>query len=147
MIRRPPRSTLFPYTTLFRSQCDVGRPATHGEPRNADFAEELGKHRTREADMLLGGADREAEARLEKEKHGTHGPGLRRAGDGVESRPLARAAREAAEELGQAVEGDEQARVEEAAQDGEGPLLEAVARGARGEERGVVRPRPAGVVR
>src|SRR2546430_12347956 len=22
MIRRPPRSTLFPYTTLFRSQCD-----------------------------------------------------------------------------------------------------------------------------
>src|SRR2546422_8605001 len=52
MIRRPPRSTLFPYTTLFRSQCDVGRPATDGEPRNADFAEELGKHRTREADML-----------------------------------------------------------------------------------------------
>src|SRR5258708_31922644 len=26
MIRRPPRSTLFPYTTLFRSQ----RPARHG---------------------------------------------------------------------------------------------------------------------
>src|SRR2546430_16703208 len=25
MIRRPPRSTLFPYTTLFRS-CDLGRP-------------------------------------------------------------------------------------------------------------------------
>src|SRR2546429_2539734 len=23
MIRRPPRSTLFPYTTLFRSQCDA----------------------------------------------------------------------------------------------------------------------------
>src|SRR3712207_7551838 len=23
MIRRPPRSTLFPYTTLFRSQCDL----------------------------------------------------------------------------------------------------------------------------
>src|SRR2546426_6344750 len=23
MIRRPPRSTLFPYTTLFRSACDV----------------------------------------------------------------------------------------------------------------------------
>src|SRR2546430_10803678 len=23
MIRRPPRSTLFPYTTLFRSPCDV----------------------------------------------------------------------------------------------------------------------------
>src|SRR2546422_10323449 len=25
MIRRPPRSTLFPYTTLFRSSVDVGR--------------------------------------------------------------------------------------------------------------------------
>src|SRR2546427_6345635 len=25
MIRRPPRSTLFPYTTLFRSQCNVLR--------------------------------------------------------------------------------------------------------------------------
>src|SRR2546427_9531421 len=25
MIRRPPRSTLFPYTTLFRSQTDDGR--------------------------------------------------------------------------------------------------------------------------
>src|SRR5438132_8362216 len=25
MIRRPPRSTLFPYTTLFRSQCQFAR--------------------------------------------------------------------------------------------------------------------------
>src|SRR5258708_22455741 len=29
MIRRPPRSTLFPYTTLFRSPC--GRAAAHEE--------------------------------------------------------------------------------------------------------------------
>src|SRR5258708_27306554 len=29
MIRRPPRSTLFPYTTLFRSRCHLGRN-THG---------------------------------------------------------------------------------------------------------------------
>src|SRR5258708_31651529 len=27
MIRRPPRSTLFPYTTLFRSPCDLNRMA------------------------------------------------------------------------------------------------------------------------
>src|SRR3712207_9078426 len=27
MIRRPPRSTLFPYTTLFRSPCSPGRRA------------------------------------------------------------------------------------------------------------------------
>src|SRR5690554_7388239 len=31
MIRRPPRSTLFPYTTLFRSQ-DYGRGLVIGEP-------------------------------------------------------------------------------------------------------------------
>src|SRR5438552_5839112 len=30
MKRRPPRSTLFPYTTLFRS--DVGRPRQDGRP-------------------------------------------------------------------------------------------------------------------
>src|SRR3712207_7921268 len=28
MIRRPPRSTLFPYTTLFRSERDVTEPAS-----------------------------------------------------------------------------------------------------------------------
>src|SRR5436190_10395288 len=36
MIRRPPRSTLFPYTTLFRSRRG-GRPAGH--PRGQDHAE------------------------------------------------------------------------------------------------------------
>src|SRR3712207_8346585 len=35
MIRRPPRSTLFPYTTLFRSvAADVGQ--RHEQPRRAD---------------------------------------------------------------------------------------------------------------
>src|SRR5256885_12152595 len=29
MIRRPPRSTLFPYTTLFRSGCKTRRPKVH----------------------------------------------------------------------------------------------------------------------
>src|SRR5258706_3906024 len=32
MIRRPPRSTLFPYTTLFRSDQDGGRKAVHRDP-------------------------------------------------------------------------------------------------------------------
>src|SRR3712207_8652965 len=31
MIRRPPRSTLFPYTTLFRSAVDVGREGVAGQ--------------------------------------------------------------------------------------------------------------------
>src|SRR2546430_11057995 len=29
MIRRPPRSTLFPYTTLFRSRNERGAPSAH----------------------------------------------------------------------------------------------------------------------
>src|SRR3712207_7306835 len=42
MIRRPPRSTLFPYTTLFRSWIGVTRV---GEPRHDPFS---GKRSSRE---------------------------------------------------------------------------------------------------
>src|SRR5256885_7215396 len=35
MIRRPPRSTLFPYTTLFRSARDLGRRRATGAVRPA----------------------------------------------------------------------------------------------------------------
>src|ERR1044071_1504411 len=34
MIRRPPRSTLFPYTTLFRSSCSNGCSPNGGNPRH-----------------------------------------------------------------------------------------------------------------
>src|SRR2546425_5603889 len=34
MIRRPPRSTLFPYTTLFRSQRDLAAVAIRDQPEN-----------------------------------------------------------------------------------------------------------------
>src|SRR5438876_8516480 len=43
MIRRPPRSTLFPYTTLFRSRCP-GR-APEGEPHDV-VAGDLLPHQT-----------------------------------------------------------------------------------------------------
>src|SRR5258707_4728897 len=36
MIRRPPRSTLFPYTTLFRSERGDEGPATFGRDRHDD---------------------------------------------------------------------------------------------------------------
>src|SRR2546429_5668342 len=36
MIRRPPRSTLFPYTTLFRSVYDRGEPAAALRDRRRD---------------------------------------------------------------------------------------------------------------
>src|SRR5438270_5988463 len=35
MIRRPPRSTLFPYTTLFRSDCPHGRSRGGFDQRDA----------------------------------------------------------------------------------------------------------------
>src|SRR3712207_8357832 len=41
MIRRPPRSTLFPYTTLFRSSCRSARPTPRSEsspPSGCSFA-------------------------------------------------------------------------------------------------------------
>src|SRR2546422_4175792 len=37
MIRRPPRSTLFPYTTLFRSEAETGHAFGH-----LDFLKEVG---------------------------------------------------------------------------------------------------------
>src|SRR3712207_8145111 len=44
MIRRPPRSTLFPYTTLFRSRVDRHLLAGHGVEREArgDFGHAAG---------------------------------------------------------------------------------------------------------
>src|SRR5438270_1894185 len=42
MLRQPPRSTLFPYTTLFRSQ--VGRPAPARERRVGVQFEERRQH-------------------------------------------------------------------------------------------------------
>src|SRR2546430_11794109 len=43
MIRRPPRSTLFPYTTLFRS-VELPRDALRVEDRPAVFLERVGEH-------------------------------------------------------------------------------------------------------
>src|SRR2546422_987379 len=42
MIRRPPRSTLFPYTTLFRSYRAIGHPFTTGLALLASVAFLLG---------------------------------------------------------------------------------------------------------
>src|SRR3712207_7427859 len=39
MIRRPPRSTLFPYTTLFRSNADVALDAKHGDDVRQELTE------------------------------------------------------------------------------------------------------------
>src|SRR5256885_5166967 len=46
MIRRPPRSTLFPYTTLFRSELrrGSGKPVPHGE-QHLDSGRAAADHR------------------------------------------------------------------------------------------------------
>src|SRR2546421_5257390 len=55
MIRRPPRSTLFPYTTLFRSRW-LGRPAQHSrDPGALRLQRERAADRAEADDAELGG--------------------------------------------------------------------------------------------
>src|SRR5574343_1496629 len=70
MIRRPPRSTLFPYTTLFRSSrraegADGGPEAGQGagRPRSEEHTSELQSHHDLVCRLLL-----------EKKKHNTTKP-------------------------------------------------------------------------
>src|SRR3712207_7417827 len=55
MIRRPPRSTLFPYTTLFRSEPAPGPPARRGG-RVAGDSQLAGRDEGRRREHLLGHA-------------------------------------------------------------------------------------------
>src|SRR2546422_2324513 len=47
MIRRPPRSTLFPYTTLFRSTCSRSSRRTCGAPGSSGTSRGSGTMSTR----------------------------------------------------------------------------------------------------
>src|SRR5260221_9369967 len=63
MIRRPPRSTLFPYTTLFRSRCcdhastscrvGVSRPPAETLSRSEEHTSELQSHSDLVCRLLL----------------------------------------------------------------------------------------------
>src|SRR2546426_12385343 len=88
MIRRPPRSTLFPYTTLFRSLCRRRAPRWHGrvrrqalpargagetdrglyQPAGADAAAGAGIDRSELGAARLDGSD-DAEAFARSEEH------------------------------------------------------------------------------
>src|SRR2546422_11595836 len=59
MIRRPPRSTLFPYTTLFRSEDGEERehPLDLGTDQEAPEAEDDGEAKTQDGDEDPGQAD------------------------------------------------------------------------------------------
>src|SRR3712207_6922776 len=62
MIRRPPRSTLFPYTTLFRSLDLLRRAAQHlGQPAR--------RHRARRADLALAAHLGAGDGRVLLEQH------------------------------------------------------------------------------
>src|SRR3712207_7305544 len=65
MIRRPPRSTLFPYTTLFRSElAGVGTLEPHGHVRDGEDAVEVDEHRHHPLRPLGVAQDAAQEARL-----------------------------------------------------------------------------------
>src|ERR1051325_12014029 len=78
MIRRPPRSTLFPYTTLFRSMCQRagGQVSASGKPDDAKRSE----CRVAQARILTGGAPK---------TEAVPSPGLNRQRDIVERGELA----------------------------------------------------------
>src|SRR3712207_7888728 len=65
MIRRPPRSTLFPYTTLFRSALGPVRPPDARGPGRAS-AVRLGRSRMGELSPDHRGSERPAGARFRR---------------------------------------------------------------------------------
>src|SRR3989449_5711454 len=58
MIRRPPRSTLFPYTTLFRSRGGRGRAPDHSAAEAADPGAGAGRGRGGSAHQARQGRSR-----------------------------------------------------------------------------------------
>src|SRR3712207_8018976 len=90
MIRRPPRSTLFPYTTLFRSEVEGDlhgsrEPAKDGRNRRRRHVPERDAVRTSVkhenaafVDALARRRDRPAIAGDEAQRHGNHDGLLRR---------------------------------------------------------------------
>src|SRR3712207_7619756 len=71
MIRRPPRSTLFPYTTLFRSRVKLttvlGVNLTH--PSHAPSARRSSRRDRLQRLVAVGRAHRELEQRMRSEEH------------------------------------------------------------------------------
>src|SRR2546427_3844976 len=81
MIRRPPRSTLFPYTTLFRSHAGAAardsahdllrvlrRPASRGHLRSEEHTSELQSQSNLVCRLLL-----EKKKKIKKYQHTRHG--------------------------------------------------------------------------
>src|SRR3989454_10552406 len=71
MIRRPPRSTLFPYTTLFRSRAE-GRPVESGLPafRRRRYTARLRRSLVRDLEQMRANLARRREQVLDARSHG-----------------------------------------------------------------------------
>src|SRR5256885_9667804 len=67
MIRRPPRSTLFPYTTLFRSQLLIYTP--HGQDMLRDFVARYKQAHPEVAVQFLDMGSREVLERIQTERN------------------------------------------------------------------------------
>src|SRR2546430_13278530 len=65
MIRRPPRSTLFPYTTLFRSQ----RPSANLQPGNHDGDDETDARALGQPERRAPVKDRHQQRERRSEEH------------------------------------------------------------------------------
>src|SRR2546430_9428941 len=68
MIRRPPRSTLFPYTTLFRSRADIGSIGN----RRANIREEAERFADGDVQALHAAALRSREDRKSTRLNSSH---------------------------------------------------------------------------
>src|ERR1051325_10896183 len=110
-------------------------------------AEERRQARVAQADLARAGVELQPERRLDQRERRRARPGLRRAGDRIERRAAAAPAREAAEELGQAAQIHVGRRVEQALEHLLDGALEAVAGEPERDQRIVVRPDRAVVIR
>src|SRR2546422_7327175 len=73
MIRRPPRSTLFPYTTLFRSECevcDIGRQGIHAHRRGGVGGEQHDQRRGQHGPSLVWGFSLDRKSTRLNSSHG-----------------------------------------------------------------------------
>src|SRR2546425_6722002 len=68
MIRRPPRSTLFPYTTLFRSRARLQARLAEGEQARLKLEQEsaAGRKKHQETELALAQECAEARGRLQE---------------------------------------------------------------------------------
>src|SRR6185295_3421294 len=123
--------------------------ARRAEPQvtQDDLVEERRQPRIAQPDRARGGVEFETEGRLDQRERRRTRPSLRRTRDRIERRPPAALALEAAEQLGQAAQIHVARRIEQAFEHLRDRALVAIARKPERDQRVVVRPDRAVVIR